>query len=241
MSKTLALNVETVGLTVGQVRKAGSIDVPTAMQTIGEAGRVLGRAGQTVMWDAALLTHYCHAHGVIGKDDGALYPSQNAYAEAFGMTKSAASKSKALGRAAVIHGIRRESKAWTWLTTESNVSKVRDALNGDDPEAFRAALDEAMADKPKAVESGTDTREPRPATESGDAGTDGNGGTDGPTLGVVRTLGDIRAALRHVTEALPNLSDADRDKAHAAILAVVNKDRKARDKAANTVAGEVVA
>lgn len=241
--QTVAVEFTTAGLTPAMARKVGAIDAQTTADSIREQAAAVAAAGGSVMWEAAILTHYTvETAGLVGKgqSENGGWESQSDYADAIGYGKSYVTRLKRLGRAIVVHGIRRDSAAFTYLCSKADAASLREVTEGDDSKAYRDAVKAQMTRALETPEQRKARQHDLKATDTPatDDGTAGAGGDSGPSVGRVRTLGDVLALVGHIREALPGLTDEERDEAHQTLLDLVKNDRKRRSQ---TVPGEVVA
>lgn len=189
---TMAAPVEI--LTVAQVR-SGKVDVPTVLDEVAARIALGDRVQGSIMWDASLLTEHVAA-AEIGK--GKRFATAADYAKALGRSQAYVSRLRVLGRAAVVHGIRKGSAEWRFLCSHGDNSQIREAVKGDDSEALRKRIKSAAAEVAEhgRITSGAKTGAKAKAKKTADEkAADKKAAAKATTP---PTLGDVREALRQV-------------------------------------------
>jgi len=237
--------VQFLDLTAAQVRKVGAFDVKATAETVKREHKLAADMVGGAMWDSALFTHYVvETDPAIGK--GREWESQNAYAAAMGWSKGYVTALKNLGRAVVVFGVRKGSADWTLLAgkiDKSHAAKVREAVNGDDADAFKAAVDALREEERQRALKAAGKREPRnlggSTGEDEGTGEAGNGGAT-PTAPEGTTV----ATPKQILDAVDNLAKhADRETwamIETRLATIVEREVRLRAKADRTVKGEVV-
>jgi hypothetical protein len=204
---------------------------------------VITDAGNSIMFQSAVAFYNLgEVSDLIGKERP--YENQEQAVLALGFSsKSYGTALARLGRAAMRHGVKSGTKAWTHLA--SNVTDTRyAAVLGKEavsnPE-FRKVLDALMseADKNGGRTLSAAKRETKQVASEKDNG--GKGDEKDSTATVeIRTAGDIIAVLHSLEPVLHGLSDEEATKVHAyALKSFVGSDRERRETLKRTVKGEV--
>lgn len=162
--------------TVGQA-VAGFEDFDAATKQVQEEATIGAKVRGHVMWNAALHAHYAldTARGeLIG--EGNRWADQGQYAAAMGYGKSSGTLLKRLGRAAVVHKVRRGSATWTFLASHAQRAEVGKAIALDSTEEFNAEVKRLATNWSKlgTVKDGPDKREGQPSDGSDTAGNGGD-------------------------------------------------------------------
>jgi len=223
MAKTSALDVladmsgSAFVLTPAKAAKADSLTPEAVREAAGTvlthksaADRIVG----DVMWEAGLLTHYVTVTAKAIGSDG-LWEAQGDYAKAIGYSPAYVTRLKRLGRAAVVHGVRKGSARWTFLASFADRAEVGQAVKSDDREEFEAVIDALIESTRKAGKYAVPGAE-TPAIEGGEQGA--NRTPSGETEvtereadreTVVTTIGDMREAFRVLASKVKDLSNED--------------------------------
>lgn len=194
------------------------------------------RLGNDLMWQAALAVNGLLCSGQIGK--GKRWESQDDYAGEWGASKGYVSKVVAIGRAAAVHGLQYQSDDYATFVKvvrgdggedlAAARKAVKDALKGEDSEAFRSGLGlyrkgeaaitarENAAKALKAAEAtpGADASGDESGEESEESETRAPGGNvnvttpEGERRDPRPTVGDVRAILNTVRSLLHRMTPA---------------------------------
>lgn len=221
-------------LTVAQVKR-GAVDVPAVLESLAAGFVITDRVQGAVMWDAALLTHYLVTADEIGK--GKTFETAADYAKKIGKSQPYVSRLKVLGRAAVVHSIRKGSAEWRFLCTHADARPIREAVKGDDSAAVRAAIRSASAQvkehgkitqgaRTPAGEEPTSDPKPRATAQEKDAQEKRQPAT---------TLGDVRELLRQVESAAKGMDSSEKvEKALRSLADSLQKRRETLTQTAQT-------
>lgn len=223
MSNTLAASAdqsvsttapEAVVFTVKQARtNSGPLaNVDTAIQTVKSAKSNADRVVGQVMWNAALLTHSVVTSGHVGSGKDATM-TQGDYVAALGFSAAYGTALKRLGRAAVVHGVKRGTPLWGFLCSKAGDAKVGKAIALDDTAAALAALKgfEAEYREHGRITSGASTPRVDDGTGSGEGtGSDSDGG-EGTVTVTLTPAQAVDAALQTLDAALKSLPVDDRE------------------------------
>lgn len=208
VAKVQTYTVETPTFTVRQAREGfGDLDAAVASVAAAKAGT--DRAVGHVMWNAALLAHNVletNRGDYIGRDKP--YADQGAFVAALGFGKSYGTLLKRLGRAAVVHGVKRGSAAWTFLAVNGGRAEVGKAVALDDTEAFNAEVQSMIA---QVREHGKITQGSRgPNREGGSGESDKTESTDDREVPArPATIGDVMRTLDDLVKTLDRDAWAD--------------------------------
>lgn len=228
---------EAPGLTVAQVTKGEGLDAAALTAQVRDAAASVDKERGNVMWDAALLVHFVvspetkdHA-GIIG--EGRAYNDQSDYVvRGLGFAKSYGTTLKRLGRAAIVHKVRKGSREWTFLASNAQRAEVGRAVALDDTAEFKASVKE-LAERMST--SGTLALPKRgDARPDEGSGTAGNGGDDGESQAQAQqgestmSVGELLAALG---EAVKGLDREDWAATEDRMTAIITRENTIRAKA----------
>lgn len=151
MSKALATRtvldaVEAPTFTVKMARD-GFGDLDAAVSAVVAEKSAADRVAGHVMWNAALLAFNVlesNRGDYIGAEKS--WKDQGAFVEALGFSKSYGTKLRRLGRAAVVHGVKRGSGLWTFLASNVGNAAVGKAVALEDSTEAVAALEKMAAE-----------------------------------------------------------------------------------------------
>lgn len=218
-------------------REQAATDLRQIAKTVADSKRQADRVVGDVMWTAALTTHnVAEVSRAIGKDG--VWSSQADYAKAIGFGPAYVTRLKRLGRAAVVLGVTKSSREWTFLASYADRAPVGKAIaDATDSADLKRRLKPLMAEMAEHGKITTGARVPQIASEK-DGEKDGEKGAEKSTT--PPTLGDVRAMLRDVETAIHGLSPVEAEKAERALVKMAAGLAKRRETLAGTVAGEVV-
>lgn len=182
-------------ITPAEVRKGKAIDLDFATSSIRERQAEVTRAGNGVMFDAALLTHAVVAAENIGK--GKPFATQGDYAKAIQFAPSYVSRLKYIGRAVVVHGVTKASGDFAFLCQHGSNAKVAAAVALTDTAEFRRLLKQYRAEIAEHGRITGDARTPQIASEKGET-------VEGEVVSVTDTpvVGDPMDAVKAALKAL---------------------------------------
>ena len=226
------------GLTVAQVTKGEGLDAAALTTAVREAAAGVDKARGEVMWDAALLVHFVvdpstkDAAGIIG--EGRAYNDQSDYVvRGLGFAKSYGTTLKRLGRAAIVHKVRKGSREWTFLASNAQRAEVGKAVALDDTAAFKSAVKE-LAER-MSVSGTLALPKSRGAQPDDGSGTAGNGGdaeetrAQAETGAQVMSVGDLLAAL---SDAVKGMTRDDWAATESRMHDIITRENTIRAKAA---------
>jgi hypothetical protein len=206
-TKAVAKSLPT--FTLKQARE-GFGDLDEAVRTVAAEKAAHDKIAGHLMWNAGLLAYNVldlNRKDYVGK--GKAFETQEEYVKACGWTsKGYATTLKRLGRAAVVHGVKRTSAEWTFLASHAQRGEVGKAIALDDSEEFAKSIKSLAA---QMAEHGSITAGAKPARPN-DGTSEGTEGTEEkPEPARVATLNDILDGLDAA------LKVADKDATLAAI------------------------
>lgn len=208
--------------TLKQARE-GFGDLDAAIKDVATEKSAHDKIKGHLMWNAGLLAF--NVLDVNRKDyvgEGKAFETQEAFVNSLGWSsKGYATTLKRLGRAAVVHGVKRTSAEWTFLSQNAQRGEVGKAIALDDTAEFQKAVKGLAA---QMAEHGSITAGAKPSggrPSEGESESSGEG--DGSAQAREATLNDVIDALDAM------LKDADRDATVAALARLARiTEREAR-------------
>lgn len=231
------MSVSSFALTPATARKADALTpeaVREAASTVASHKHAADKVAGEVMWEAGLLTHYVV---VTSKAIGAegLWEAQGDYAKSIGFSPAYVTRLKRLGRAAVVHGVRKGSARWTFLASFADRAEVGKAVALDDTDEFGAVIDAIAESTRKTGKYTLPGSTEAPALEGGEQGA--NRQPSGEVEVTERaeaervvqpTVGDVRAVLRSLAETVKSLNADDWSAVEDGVLALVSNENTRR-------------
>lgn len=221
MSNTLAASAEksvqttapeAIVFTVKEARNhSGALaNVDAAVQTVKSGKANADRVAGQVMWNAALLTHSVISSGHVGSGKDATM-TQGDYVKSIGFSPAYGTALKRLGRAAVVHGVKRGTTMWGFLCSKAGDAKVGAAIALDDTAEALKILRGFEAEYREHGKISTGASTPRVSDGSEATPTESTPTEDGTVEVTLTPAQSVTAALDLLDRALRTLPVEDRE------------------------------
>lgn len=179
---------------------------------------------------SARVTFDAYEVGAIGKDGA--WDTAKAYAESLGVSGGTVTGLRRLGRALSV-GLDPESSEWDILSTKAGTKAVGEVLDREGKVTIKDVTDLAhslMRDRDSEQTGNKSSR------KAGKSASEKDGKGSEPVVVVLTPEQHIDAAMQHLRDGLPHLSDEALDDVLKVITRRVQSIRTARTKAANKAA-----